>query len=56
MRPVGSPQAATEAGVGWDWGAFIALLAALAAAGPVVVPAVRAFLDSRKAAGGPRSY
>jgi hypothetical protein len=43
-------------GVGLDWGAFIALLAALAAAGPVVVPAVRAFLDSRKAAGGPRSY
>jgi hypothetical protein len=42
-------------GVGWDWGAFIALLAALAAAGPVVVPAVRSYLDSRKAAGGPRS-
>jgi hypothetical protein len=43
-------------GVGWDWGAFIALLAALTAAGPVVVPAVRSYLDSRKAAGGPRSY
>jgi hypothetical protein len=43
-------------GVGWDWGAFIALLAALAAAGPVVVPVVRAYLDSRRAAGGPRSY
>jgi hypothetical protein len=43
-------------GVGWAWGAFIALLAALAAAGPVVVPAVRSYLDSRKAAGGPRSY
>ena len=43
-------------GVGLDWGAFIALLAALAAAGPVVVPAVRSYLDSRKAAGGPRSY
>ena len=43
-------------GVGWSWGAFIALLAALAAAGPVVVPAVRSYLDSRKAAGGPRSY
>jgi hypothetical protein len=43
-------------GVGWDWGAFIALLAALAAAAPVLVPAVRSYLDSRKAAGGPRSY
>ncbi len=44
-------------GVGWTWGAFIALLAALAAAGPVVGPAVRSYLDSRKAAGGgPRSY
>ncbi|HEY5395277.1 MAG TPA: zinc ribbon domain-containing protein [Trebonia sp.] len=41
-------------GVGWAWGAFIALLAALAAAGPVVVPAVRSYLDSRKAAGGTR--
>jgi hypothetical protein len=41
-------------GMGWAWGAFIALLAALAAAGPVVVPAVRSYLDSRKAAGGTR--
>ena len=41
-------------GVGLDWGAFIALLAALAAAGPVVWPAVRSYLDGRKAAGGPR--
>jgi hypothetical protein len=41
-------------GVGWAWGAFIALLAALAAAGPVVVPAVRSYLDGRKAAGRPR--
>ena len=40
-------------GVGWDWGAFIALLAALAAAGPVVVPAVRSYLERRKATGGP---
>jgi hypothetical protein len=44
-------------GVGWTWGAFIALLAALAAAGPVVGPPVRSYLASRKAAGGgPRSY
>jgi hypothetical protein len=40
-------------GVGWDWGAFIALLAALAAAAPVVVPAVRSYLERRKATGGP---
>jgi hypothetical protein len=44
-------------GVGLTWGAFIALLAALAAAGPVVEPAVRSYLDRRKATGGgPRSY
>jgi hypothetical protein len=44
-------------GVGLTWGAFIALLAALAAAGPVVGPAVRSYLDRRKATGGgPRSY
>lgn len=43
-------------GVGWAWGAFVALLAALAAAGPVVVPAARSYLDSRKGPGGPRSY
>jgi hypothetical protein len=35
--------------IGWAWGAFIGLLAALAAAGPVVVPAVRSYLDSRNA-------
>jgi hypothetical protein len=35
-------------GVGWTWGAFIALLAALAAAGPVLVPAVRSYLESRQ--------
>ncbi len=43
-------------GVGWDWGAFIALLAALAAAGPVVVPAVRSYLASRNGGSAPRSY
>ena len=45
-----------SAGVGWDWGAFIALLAALAAAGPVVVPAVRSYRASRNGGGAPRSY
>jgi hypothetical protein len=36
-------------GVGWTWGAFVALLAALAAAGSVLVPAVRSYLESRNA-------
>jgi hypothetical protein len=40
-------------GVGWGWAAFIGLLAALAAAGPVVYPAVKSYLDSRKPAAGP---
>jgi hypothetical protein len=40
-------------GVGWSWGAFIALLAA---AGPVVVPAVRSYLASRNGGSAPRSY
>ena len=35
--------------VGWAWGAFIGLLAALVAAGPVIVPAVRSYLESRNA-------
>jgi hypothetical protein len=35
--------------IGWAFGAFIGLLAALAAAGPVVVPAVRSYLESRNA-------
>jgi hypothetical protein len=35
--------------VGWDYGAFLALIASLVAAGPVVYPVVRSFLDNRKA-------
>lgn len=35
-------------GMGWDWAAFIGLLAALTAAGPLIVPAVRSFLESRR--------
>jgi hypothetical protein len=35
--------------VSWDFGAFIALLASLVAAGPVVYPTVKTFLDSRRA-------
>jgi hypothetical protein len=40
--------------VSWDFGAFIALLASITAAAPVAYPAVRSFLDSRKA-GAPRA-
>jgi zinc-ribbon domain len=35
--------------VSWDFGAFIALLASLVAAGPVVYPTVKTFMDSRRA-------
>jgi hypothetical protein len=35
--------------VGWDFGAFLGLLAALVAGGPVLVPAVRSYLENRKA-------
>jgi hypothetical protein len=35
--------------VGWGFGAFVGLLAALVAGGPVLVPAVRSYLESRKA-------
>ena len=41
-------------GMGWGWAAFIGLLAALAAAGPVLVPAARSYLESRNAGTGPR--
>ena len=42
-------------GMGCDWAAFIGLLAALAAAAPVMVPAARSYLESRNTAVGPRS-
>jgi len=35
-------------GVGWDWGAFVGLLAALAAAGPVIWPAIQTYMQSRQ--------
>ena len=41
-------------GMGWGWAAFIGLLAALAAAAPVMVPAARSYLESRNANAGPR--
>jgi len=41
-------------GMGWGWAAFIGLLAALAAAAPVMMPAARSYLESRNANAGPR--
>lgn len=41
-------------GMGWGWAAFIGLLAALAAAAPVIVPAARSYMESRNAGTGPR--
>jgi len=35
--------------VSWDFGAFLALLASITAAAPVVYPAVKTYLDSRRA-------
>lgn len=34
--------------IGWSWGAFVGLLAALVAAGPVLVPPIRARMESRR--------
>jgi hypothetical protein len=42
--------------ISWDFGAFLALLASIVAAGPVIYPAVRSYLDSRNAAGGAHKY
>jgi hypothetical protein len=39
-------------GMGWGWAAFIGLLAALAAAAPVMVPAARSYLESRNVNAG----
>jgi hypothetical protein len=47
--PGGDLGSGVHVSVSWSWGAFIGLLAALAAAGPVIVPAVRSYLDSRNA-------
>jgi len=41
--------------VSWDFGAFLALIASIVAAGPVVYPMVRSYLDSRNA-GAPRPW
>ena len=42
--------------ISWDFGAFLALIASIVAAGPVIYPAVRSYLDSRNAAGGAQKY
>ena len=35
--------------ISWDFGAFLALIASIVAAGPVIYPAVKTYLDSRSA-------
>jgi hypothetical protein len=35
--------------IGWAWGAFIGLLAAIVAAAPVIVPWLRSYLEGRRA-------
>jgi hypothetical protein len=40
--------------IGWGFGAFLALISSIVAAGPVIYPAVKSYLDSRNAAGGAR--
>ncbi|HEY1821620.1 MAG TPA: hypothetical protein VGG83_16985 [Trebonia sp.] len=41
--------------VSWDFGAFLALIASIVAAAPVVYPAAKSYLDSRKGS-GPKTY
>jgi len=41
--------------IGWDFGAFLALIGSIVAAGPVIYPLAKTYLDSRKGA-GPRTY
>jgi hypothetical protein len=37
-----------DQGMGWDWAAFIGLIAALAAAAPLAVPAAQSYMQSRR--------
>jgi len=41
--------------IGWDFGAFLALIGSIVAAGPVIYPFAKTYLDSRKTS-GPRTY
>jgi hypothetical protein len=38
----------TGISIGWAWGAFIGLIAAIVAAAPVVAPTVRSYVESRR--------
>ena len=42
--------------ISWDFGAFLALIASIVAAAPVIYPVVKSYLDSRKAASGAQRY
>ena len=44
------PSGGFDVSVGWGFGAFLALIASIVAAGPVIYPAVKSYLDSRNAA------
>jgi hypothetical protein len=42
--------------IGWDFGAFLGLIGAVVAGGPVIYPAVKASLDARRKGTGPGAY
>ena len=42
--------------ISWDFGAFLALIASIVAAAPVIYPVVKSYLDSRNAASGAQRY
>jgi hypothetical protein len=44
------PSGGLDVSVGWGFGAFLALIASIVAAGPVIYPAVKSYLNSRNAA------
>jgi hypothetical protein len=44
----------TAVSIGWGFGAFLALIASIVAAAPIIYPAVRSYLQSRNAVGGVR--
>jgi hypothetical protein len=51
---IAKPAGGFDVSVGWGFGAFLALIASIVAAAPVIYPAVKSYLDSRNAAGGSR--
>jgi hypothetical protein len=42
--------------ISWDFGAFLALIASIVAAAPVIYPVVKSYLDSRNTASGAQRY